>query len=858
MNAEQGLDIEGLKVERDKLQADLRIAKRELAQRDRALIALENNFNIKMNMFRNLAAENEKHQVYLTHLMKNSVNYLVMVDSQLNIVYCSDSFLYKIGAKHFEVIEGKNILEIYNKFADDELFSQLSNKLAGAAEKDETTRHDIFTNIGNDVEKRVYRVTNTPMNDKSVNGMIINWQDITDITNAKNEAEHANRTKSNFLAAMSHEIRTPMNAIIGISQIQLQKRDLSYELSNALMRIYNSGNILLGIINDILDMSKIETGRLELTILEYNVPSLINDTVQLNIVRIGSKPLEFILDVDSNLPSKMLGDELRIKQILNNLLSNAIKYSEKGHVRLSVSHIERDGDIFLTFVVEDTGQGISAENHERLFSEYLRFDKKNTVEGTGLGLNITKNLVEIMGGSIEFESEYGKGSVFKVTIRQKPVKCDIIGVECSEQLRNFTFSGELQSKIHILREPMPYGKVLVVDDVETNLYVASGLLSLYGLKIETTLGGHAAIKKVEDGEVYDVIFMDHMMPLIDGIETTQKLRALGYDGTIIALTANALVGNNEMFSRHGFDGFISKPIDARNLNAVLNEFIRDKHPEEANKYKAIASETAPDGINSKLFEVFRLDAEKAITTLRETAANGDIKLFTITAHAMKSALANIGENEKSRMAFELEKAGRAGDMEFISGNAETFIEALGELVEKLRPAETAGSEEIREDMAFLVEQLMKISAACEEYDDTTAYSLIDLLKEKPWKTETFKMIDKIYNMLFFDSDFEGVVSLIAEHINTSVFKNYMEDIVFENIDGVMESAGCCRCDDCRRDVMAIALNQLIPAYYVSGTGALYLKIKRGTVQSLSDVVEAITRGADIVKKNPRKTSCLSK
>ena len=858
MNAEQTLDIEDLKEERRKLQTDLRVVKRELAQRDRALIALENNFSIKMNMFRNLAAENEKHQVFLSHLMKNSVDYLILVDSQLNIVYCSDSFFNKIGAKHFEFIEGENILEAYKEFADDELYSQLSNKLAFAAGNDETTRHDVFTNIGKEGEKRVYRVTNTPMNDKSVNGMIINWQDITDITNAKNEAEHANQTKSNFLAAMSHEIRTPMNAIIGIAQIQLHKRDLSTELSNALMRIYNSGNILLGIINDILDMSKIETGKLGLTISEYDVPSLINDTVQLNIVRIGSKPIEFILDVDANLPSRMLGDELRIKQILNNLLSNAIKYSEKGYVRLSVSHVERDGDIFLTLTVEDTGRGISAENQKRLFDEYLRFDNNSTVEGTGLGLNITKNLVEKMGGSVEFESEYGRGSVFKATIRQKSVKCDIIGTDCSEQLRNFTFMGDQQSKIHILRDPMPYGRVLVVDDVETNLYVASGLLALYSLKIETVLSGYAAIKKVENGEIYDVIFMDHMMPLMDGIETTQKLRALGYDGTIIALTANALVGSNEMFSRHGFNGFISKPIDARNLNAVLNEFIRDKYPEEAKKYKEIASETAPDGINSKLFEAFRLDAEKAMTTLRETAANGDIKLFTITAHAMKSALANIGEHEKSRMAVELEKAGRTGDMEFISGNAESFIDALGVLVEKLRPAETAGGDEIREDTAFLVEQLMKISAACEEYDDATAYSLIDLLKEKPWKTETFKMIDKIYNMLFFDSDFEGVVSLIAEHINTSVFKNYMEDIVFENIDGAMEAAGCCRCEDCRRDVMAIALNQLIPAYYVSGTGALYLKIKRGTVQSLSDVIEAITRGADIVKKNPRKTSCLTK
>jgi len=591
---------------------------------------------------------------------------------------------------------------------------------------------------------------------------------------AKNEAEEANKSKSNFLATMSHEIRTPMNAIIGITQIQLQKSSLPDEDATALEKIYNSSNTLLGIINDILDMSKIETGKLELNPSEYDVPSLINDAVQINIVRIGSKPLEFTLDIDKDLPSRLYGDELRLKQILNNLLSNAIKYTEKGCVKLSVDHFLRGGDIMLRFVVRDTGQGMKSEDRKRLFSEYLRFNAmaNRTTEGTGLGLNITKKLVEMMDGTIEAESEYGKGSTFTVTVKQKAVKSPAIGAELAERLRNFTFTGDRQAaKLQITREPMPYGSVLVVDDVETNLYVAEGLLLPYKLKIELANSGFAAIEKVQNNNTYDIIFMDHMMPEMDGIETTQKLREMGYKGVIVALTANALTGNDELFSQHGFDGFIPKPIDVRHLNAVLNRFIRDRHPQEAKKYKplevvpqpaAVLSTTAmPDETRAKLLQVFRRDAEKAVFTLWETAslrgdATADIKLFTTTAHAMKSALANIGETEKSEQAAALEKAGLDGDRDFIAANTENFIETLETLIRELSPAQTAADEGINvaEDTVYLKEQLQIIKTACEDYDDTAAYAALDRLKEKPWKPQTSAALEEIRDTLFLHSDFE--------------------------------------------------------------------------------------------------------
>ena len=615
------------------------------------------------------------------------------------------------------------------------------------------------------------------------------------LRHARNEAEEANRSKSNFLATMSHEIRTPMNAIIGIAQIQLQKENLPKEYTASLEKIYNSGNTLLGIINDILDMSKIETGRLEINPAEYDVPSLINDAVQINIIRIGSKPIKFTLDIDETLPSRLYGDELRLKQILNNLLSNAIKYTQEGCVKLSVDHVSQDDTIMLRFSVEDTGQGMRSEDKERLFSEYLRFNAEanRTTEGTGLGLNITKKLVEMMDGAIVAESEYGKGSTFTVTVKQKAVECPVIGAEFAERLRNFTFISKSQStQLQFTRAPMPYGSVLVVDDVETNLFVAMGMLSTYKLKIETADSGFAAIEKIQENKTYDIIFMDHMMPQMDGIETTQKLREMGYKGVIVALTANALTGNDEMFSRNGFDGFIPKPIDIRHMNALLNKFIRDKYPDEAQKYRPMitvseipmpevpAPETpmpetptlsvkAPattfsalrDEVKAKLLKVFRRDAEKAVAALRETMARNDIKMLTTTVHAMKSALANIGETEKSQMAAALERAGLDGDTDFIAAHTESFMRELELLIIKLNKfapnAQDAAVADVNvtEDAGYLKEQLRIVKTACARYDDTAAYAALDRLKEKPLKPQTADALDKLRDMLFLHSDFEG-------------------------------------------------------------------------------------------------------
>ncbi|MCL2002545.1 MAG: ATP-binding protein [Oscillospiraceae bacterium] len=604
---------------------------------------------------------------------------------------------------------------------------------------------------------------------------------------AQARAEMANATKTKFLATMSHEIRTPMNAIIGIAQINLQKSGLPEEYASAFGKINTSGNNLLGIINDILDMSKIETGKMELIPVEYDIPSLVYDTVQLNVVRIGSKEIEFILDIDENLPSRMIGDELRLKQIMNNLLSNAIKYTEKGHVKLTVTYAMCGEDMFLRFIVEDTGQGMRKEDSERLFSEYSRFniEANRTIEGTGIGLSIVKNLTDLMNGTIAVESEYGKGSTFTVSVKQTAVACSVIGPELSERIRTFSFVVDKQtSNMQIIREPMPYGKVLIVDDVETNLYVAEGLMSPYQLTIETAISGFKAIEKVERGGAYDIIFMDHMMPLMDGVETAKKLRASGYGGVIVALTANALVGNDKMFKENGFDGFIAKPIDVRHLNTVLNKFVRDKHsrrdaihgvrataePPDAHGVPAAAPTDAMYGVPTmaeippKLREVFCRDAGKAVAALRETSANGDVKLFTTTAHAMKSALANIGEREMSELALRLENAGLNGDLEYIAAGTEEFVRKLEALAESFSPEAAEETGDIQEDTEALIAQLSIIQTACGDYDDTAAYAALDWLKEKPWGKRTSDTLEAICDTLFLHSDFDGAAAMAAAYL----------------------------------------------------------------------------------------------
>ena len=537
--------------------------------------------------------------------------------------------------------------------------------------------------------------------------------------------------------------------------------------------IHNAGDSLLHIINDILDLSKIESGKLELTPLRYEVASLINDAVQLNIMWAASKPVTLTLQVDENTPSSLIGDEMRIMQILNNLLSNAFKYTERGTVALSVNaevQREQENEMTLVLRVSDTGMGMTEEEVRTLFDEYRRFnlESNRAVEGTGLGMSIVRNLIDMMDGEVFVESEPGSGTTFTVRLPQGSVGPDVIGRDLAENLRQLRpYSPTQIKRAQISYEPMPYGSVLIVDDLEMNLYVAKGLMAPYGLTIDTALSGYEAIEKIKDGKEYDIVFMDHFMPDLDGLETVQILRDQGYTSPIVALSANAVAEQSKMFLEHGFDAFISKPIDTRRLDMLLNKLIYGKQPPlviEAARRQKESGEKAVDGappssLGPQLAEVFSWDATRAITTLEPIHANeyrrsNDVHLFVITVHAMKSALANIGEAELSALAGTLEKAGSNGDTDTLLANTPVFLNALRALVEKLRPEKKdEDSELVDEDRAYLRENLLVIQTACQTYDKRAAKDALLALRQKAWTRQTKEQLDAI-DIYLLHSDFE--------------------------------------------------------------------------------------------------------
>ena len=596
-------------------------------------------------------------------------------------------------------------------------------------------------------------------------------------------AEASNKAKSKFLATMSHEIRTPMNAILGITEIQLQDESLAPHLKEAFGEIYNSGDLLMGIINDILDLTKIEADKMELNPTKYEVASLINDAVHLNMMR-NSKPIEFELEVDEKVPFLLFGDELRIKQILNNLLSNAYKYTNEGSIKLLIyteTENPENDDITLVIRINDTGQGMTREQVNVLFTtEYSRFnlEANRMIEGTGLGLNIVWRLVSKMNGTISVESEPSKGTAFTVRIPQKKVGSETLGKETVENLRNFRISSISRLKrAKIVREYMPYGKVLVVDDVESNLYVAKGLMLPYGLTIDVASSGFEAINKIKDGRIYDIVFMDHMMPKLDGINTTKIMRDLGYKYPIVALTANAVTGQSKFFLENGFDEFISKPIDIRQLNSVLNKLIRNKQsPEviaEARKQRLEMDEAAFQSniseADSALQAVFLLDIKKALPIIEDTfknidnATGEDLHLFTVNVHAIKSALANIGETVVSRLAFALEKAGKEQNRNLIKKQAPVLIDDILSIKAKIesKKKNSDSTSEVDQDPGFLRKQLQIICNACADYDERPVKAALEALKKLFWKKETKALIDKIDEQMLY-GDFEEVRRLAAE------------------------------------------------------------------------------------------------
>ncbi|MCL2182391.1 MAG: ATP-binding protein [Chitinispirillia bacterium] len=519
--------------------------------------------------------------------------------------------------------------------------------------------------------------------------------------------EAASQYKSEFLAMMSHEIRTPMNAILGMAELALRER-MSEAAYGHVSTIKKSGSNLLSIINDILDFSKIESGKMEIAASDYLFSSMIGDVENIIKIKADEAKLEFLVDISKKVPKALIGDEMRIRQIMLNILNNAVKYTAKGFVSLTVKCRNADDDtVELTILVTDSGRGIKRDDINKLFTDFVQIDlvKNKGIEGTGLGLAITKNLVRAMDGTIGVESEYGKGSTFMVTLPQKISKRD----DFEEAAAASIFTA-------------PDAKVLIVDDVPTNLKVAQGLLMIYEMQVHTCLSGAEAIEAVKNTE-YDAIFMDHMMPEMDGIEAAMRIRNLGGKRytklPVIALTANAVSGMKEMFLQNGFNDYLSKPIDTLKLNSVLEKWIPKEKQKifagvDAGTMAAVMDGTADvidishidafnvnknnaahdiviEGIDVKkgismaagkagfylqTLDVFRKDGRGKIEDIKKALGKGDLRLYTTYVHALKSATANVGAVKLSEAARDLEMAGKEGRQEFIEVNNRKLLDDL--------------------------------------------------------------------------------------------------------------------------------------------------------------------------------------
>jgi len=452
------------------------------------------------------------------------------------------------------------------------------------------------------------------------------------------------------------------------------------------------------------------------------------------------------MDITDELPNKLYGDDLRVKQILTNLLTNSVKYTQQGSIELKV-RCTREGDsVWMAIAVKDTGMGISKENIKSLFSDYYQVDDKANrhIEGTGLGLAITKRLVKMMEGQIEVESERGKGSTFSFRLRQGYVDDAVLGADVSEKLRNFSYIDDKRINTQkLVRINLNYARVLVVDDMQTNLDVASGLLRKYQMQVDVLTSGQAAIDRIKSGTpAYNAVFMDHMMPGMDGIETVDRIRALGTEYAkkvpIIALTANAIQGTDKMFFAHDFQAFISKPIDVMELDSVLRKWVRD----ESRETVTVPAEASAEEEENMVIEIPGMDTKKGLalyvgdtkiylSLLRSYAANTpgildklrsvsaeNLPAYVITVHGLKGTSAGIGAEGIREAALELENKSRAGDLQGVLAKNDKLIADAEVIVSNIKAwLEQNDVHEAKPRMKAPDKELLaKLRECCENYD----------------------------------------------------------------------------------------------------------------------------------------------
>jgi CheY-like chemotaxis protein/PAS domain-containing protein len=545
-------------------QLKLQITKlsRELRVNQRFIEKVTKTVEAKDTLGAVLSAANAKQRAYTDILLDNSPNITLLINDDRRFVLCTKVFLNITGTPNFDYIKNRHYHEVLQEYLTPDVMRRFGKVLEYVASSHNTAVMNEWIDFSRKGDNRCYSIELQCIDEASggdagiKSGVLVCFVDLTDFMREKQRAEAANSAKSDFLATMSHEIRTPMNAILGMSEM-LNRSGLNPPQQKYLDDIRRSSQALLVIINDILDFSKIEAGKMELVNVNYNLQVMLDNLHSIFTVLCNDKHLEMRYRMDSSVPSTINGDENRLRQILTNLLSNAVKYTKDGWVEFSCSTA---GEGMLRFDVRDSGIGIRSEDIGKLFKPFEQLDlrKNRNIVGTGLGLAISYNLCKIMGGSLSLCSVYGEGSTF--TIELPYADADDGYSETAEAVNEFM---------------APEARVLVVDDIEINLSVAEALLGTFGIIPDMALGGAEALSMLQENG-YDIIFMDHMMPEMDGIEATRRIRELGGANEsvpIIALTANAIQGVKELFLSNRLDDFLPKPLDFTELNRCLRKWL---------------------------------------------------------------------------------------------------------------------------------------------------------------------------------------------------------------------------------------------------------------------------------------------